>query len=96
MKTLKQEGYVHLFYDNSTKQHNLYNVNTKEIEVFVANKYFSGWAIKYLNTNLEFCSSWTNSRTANFIKGLQRIASYGEQHPSFHTTRNLLIRMELY
>lgn len=56
-ETMKEAGYKYLSYTPSTKEHILLHTKTNKKEIFVASKNFSGWAIIYKNTNLEFCRS---------------------------------------
>lgn len=94
-ETMRKAGYTYLCYDEVAKTHNLYNLNTKEIEVFTASKNYSGWALKYKGTHLEFCNTKDDGYKAQFIRGLKYIQGYGEQHPSFMNAHNLLKRMQL-
>lgn len=56
-ETMKEAGYEHLSYDPLTKEHILLHKETNQKEIFVARKYFAGWAIIYKNTHLEFCGN---------------------------------------
>ena len=56
-ETLKEAGYTYHTYIPEIKMHVLINNNTKKKELFVSRKCYSGWAIKYKNTHLEFVGS---------------------------------------
>ena len=80
-ETLKEAGYKYLYYFDGLDY--LYNQGAGVVEVFAKSKNFAGWGLKYKNTDLEFCSSWTDAHLQQFIKGLQSIYHWGEQHPGF-------------
>jgi hypothetical protein len=95
-QTFKQANSAYLYYDTDTKEHMVWDKDTKEIEVYVARKNHASWGLKYKNTHLEFCATWEEERTKRFVEGLKRITRWGEQHPSFKMARLQLIRMEEY
>jgi len=60
-QTLKEAGYTHL----ETKGHGMHiliNNLTLVKEVFVSNKNFAGWGLKYKNTHLEFCATYVETK----------------------------------
>ena len=89
-QTITQAGYKYLYFDKAENTHVLYNVAIKTVEVFAKSKNFSGWGLKYKNTDLEFISSWEPSRLERFIKGLNSVFNFGEQHPGFTNAYRLL------
>lgn len=54
-QTLKQANYTYLKYHKKSKKHTLRNNETGDVEAFTATKNYSGWALIYKNTHLEFC-----------------------------------------
>jgi hypothetical protein len=56
-ETLKEAGYTYHTYIPKIKMHVLINNDTGKKELFIARKWYAGWAIKYKNTHLEFIGS---------------------------------------
>lgn len=56
-ETIRQAGYYYLYFNPQTKQHVLLNLETAQLEAFVANKNHASWGLKYKNTHLEFTNS---------------------------------------
>lgn len=54
-ETMEEAGYQIIRRVN--REYHLLNLDTNKIEVFASNRYYSGWAIIYKNTHLEFCRS---------------------------------------
>jgi hypothetical protein len=55
-QTMKQAGYEHVKCIGDG-QHILRDTACGDLEIFGSSKNYSGWAIIYKNTHLEFCSS---------------------------------------
>jgi len=83
--TLKSEGYAYLFYDVN-QYHVLYNINTGEIERYTNTPNFAGYTLKYKNTELEFCSSYSEDEKDKLVRTMRKIQRWGEQHPESHST----------
>ena len=83
--TLKSEGYAYLFYDVN-QCHVLYNINTGEIERYINTPNFAGYTLKYKNTRLEFCFSYSETETAQLLRYMLKVQRWGEQHPLAHST----------
>ena len=59
-QTLKQANYSYLSYDRKSGKHLLRNNETGTTEAFTPTRGYSGWALIYKNTHLEFCYTVTN------------------------------------
>lgn len=86
MSTLKNNGYAYLFFNKDTGMHTLYNINTGEFERYAANKGYSGYTLKYKNTELEFCSSYDELEKARLLRYMLKVQRWGEQHPDSNST----------
>lgn len=93
-QTPKEAGYTFLY--NSDRMYYFVNDETKQIECFTPKKDIATWGLKYRNTNMEFCSTWDNNFKQRFIDGMRSITRWGEQHPSFHNARRLLLKLNAY
>lgn len=72
----------------------LLNKETKLLEFFVANKGFTGYAIPFRNTRLEFCRSYNEAQMSMFVRGINAILNFGEQHPSFTYAFNVAKKLK--
>jgi hypothetical protein len=82
-ETFAQAGYKYVM-QKEDGQHVLFNTQTKTFERWAANPHFAGYALKYKNTLLEFCSSYSDGEQLNFVRQLRSIQNFGEQHPAAH------------
>lgn len=57
-QSIKEAGYKHIWYNPQTKEHTLYNTETKQLEAWTASKGYAGYTLAYKNTELEFCHSF--------------------------------------
>lgn len=86
MSTLKQNGYAYLFFNKETGLHTLYNINTGEFERYTANKGYSGYTLKYKNTELEFCSSYDELEKTQMLHYMRKVQNFGTQNLEFTST----------
>lgn len=67
-------------------QHVLWNKHTRNFELWTVNKNHASYGLKYKNTHLEFCASYTDAEREHLIRGMRAIQNFGEQHSGFHST----------
>lgn len=84
-KTLKSEGYKYVFFDINN-YHVLYNIATGEFERWSSQLNTACTTMRYKNTELEFCNSYSEGEKERLTATMRRIQNWGEQHEEFSTT----------
>lgn len=84
-KTFKQAGYSYAMYIPAQKLHTLYNIETGNFEGWISNKNHASYGLKYKNTELEFCFSFTDKKRLQLINQMKAIHNFGEQNHGFHS-----------
>jgi hypothetical protein len=82
--TFAQAGYKYIF-QNMDGRHTLFNIHSGEFERWQASPHFAGYALKYKNTLLEFCSSYNEMEKDRLINYMRKVQNWGEQHPESHS-----------
>ena len=84
--TLKSNNYKHVSFNKEAGLHTLYSLDSKTFERYTASKGFAGFTLKYKNTELEFCNSYSETETAQLLRYMLKVQRWGEQHPLAHST----------
>ena len=84
-ESFAQAGFAYVR-QNEDGQHVLYDIRTNNFERWANSPHFAGYALKYKNTLLEFCSIYNETEKMKLIASMRKIQNWGEQHPLSHST----------